>query len=119
MIKNTFRFWLAATLVLAVVYLVSNPSMASRVGSRVSGLWHEVISRVVKAPKLLATLEATDQEELVKPEQVIKPILEEPAQMAEGVLRPAELQRINPNQETASQQDEKVQGKYRGHRGVL
>jgi hypothetical protein len=36
MIKNTFRFWLMATVVLATVYLISNPTMASKVGSQAS-----------------------------------------------------------------------------------
>ena len=36
MIKNTFRFWLMATLVLATVYLISNPTMASKMGSQAS-----------------------------------------------------------------------------------
>jgi hypothetical protein len=66
MIKNTFRFWLMATLVLATVYLISNPTMASKLGSQTSRIWQLVISKVVKVPELVATITPAEQEELAE-----------------------------------------------------
>ena len=104
MIKNTFRFWLMATLVLATVYLISNPTMASKVGSQASKIWQVVISKVVKIPELLATIMPAEQEQLAEREQVLRPILERPQQ-----------QRIDPKEETVQQQDEKVGRDGKGH----
>ncbi len=74
MIKNTFRFWLMATVVLATVYLISNPTMASKMGSQASQIWQVVISKVVKIPELLATITPAEQEELANREQTVNPI---------------------------------------------
>jgi len=97
MLKNTFRFWLIATLVLATVYLISNPTMASKVGSQASEIWQVVISKVVKIPELLATITPAEQEELANREQTVNPILERPQQ-----------QRIDPKEKTVHQEDEKA-----------
>ena len=104
MIKNTFRFWLMATLVLATVYLISNPTMASKVGSQASRIWQNVISKVVKIPELLATIIPAEKEELAEREQTVRPIWERPQQ-----------QRIDPKEETVQQQDEKVVRDGKGH----
>jgi hypothetical protein len=104
MIKNTFRFWLMATLVLATVYLISNPTMASKVGSQASKIWQVVISKVVKIPELLATKAPAEQEELANREQTVKPIWEQPQQ-----------QIIDPKEKTVHQQDEKVGRDGKGH----
>jgi len=97
MIKNTFRFWLMATLVLATVYLISNPTMASKVGSQASEIWQVVISKVVKIPELLATITPAEQEELANREQTVNPILEQPQQ-----------HRIDPKEGAVHQEDQKV-----------
>ena len=97
MIKNTFRFWLMATVVLATVYLISNPTMASKMGSQASQIWQVVISKVVKIPELLATITPAEQEELANREQTVNPILEQPQQ-----------QRIDPKEKTVHQEDEKA-----------
>ena len=97
MIKNTFRFWLMATLVLATVYLISNPTMASKVGSQASEIWQVVISKVVKIPELLATITPAEQEELANREQTVNPISEQPQQ-----------QRIDPKEKTVHQEDDKA-----------
>jgi len=104
MIKNTFRFWLMATLVLATVYLISNPTMASKMGSQASRIWQNVISQVVKIPELLATIMPAEKEELAEREQTVRPIWERPQQ-----------QRIDPKEETVQQQDEKVGGGGKGY----
>ena len=104
MIKNTFRFWLMATVVLATVYLISNPTMASKVGSQASQIWQVVISKVVKIPELLATKAPVEQEELANREQTVKPIWEKPQQ-----------QIIDPKEKTVHQQDEKVGRDGKGH----
>ena len=104
MIKNTFRFWLMATLVLATVYLVSNPTMASKMGSQASKIWQNVVSKVVKIPELLATITPEEQEELAEREQAVNPILEQPQQ-----------HRIDPKGEAAQEQDEKVGKDGKGH----
>ena len=103
MIKNTFRFWLMATLVLATVYLISNPTMASKVGTGVYELWRGVVTTVVKAPELLATIIPAEKEELAEREQTVRPIWERPQQ-----------QRIDPKEETVQQQDEKAEGDHKG-----
>ena len=97
MIKNTFRFWLMATLVLATVYLISNPTMASKLGSQATKVWQKIISRVVKVPELVATITPTDQEELGEQEQTLRSIWEQPQQ-----------QIIDPKEGAVQQQDEKV-----------
>ena len=104
MIKNTFRFWLMATLVLATVYLISNPTMASKMGSQASRILQSVISKVVKIPELLATIMPAEKEELAEREQTVRPILERPEQ-----------QRIESKEETAQQQDEKTGRDGKGH----
>jgi hypothetical protein len=84
-----------ATVVLATVYLISNPTMASKVGSQASRIWQVVISKVVKIPELLAT---------ITPEEAVNPILEQPQQ-----------HRIDPKGEAAQEQDEKVGKDGKGH----
>ena len=104
MIKNTFRFWLMATLVLATVYLISNPTMASKMGSQASRIWQKVIAKVVKVPELLATITPEEQEELAEREQTVNPILEQPQQ-----------HRIDPKEKAVHQEDEKVGRDGKGH----
>jgi hypothetical protein len=103
MIKNTFRFWLMATLVLATVYLISNPTMASKMGSQATQIWQKVISKVVKVPELVATIMPAEQEELAEREQAVRPILERPQQ-----------QIIDPREEAVQQQDESAGGDRKG-----
>ena len=104
MIKNTFRFWLMATLVLATVYLISNPTMASKMGSQASRIWQKVIAQVVKVPELVATITPAEQEKLAEREQTVKPVWEQPQQ-----------QRIDPKEGAVHQQDEKVGRDGKGH----
>jgi hypothetical protein len=93
-----------ATLVLATVYLISNPTMASKVGSQACEIWQVVISKVVKIPELVATISPEEQEKLANREQTVRPILERPQQ-----------QRIEPKEKTVHQQDEKVGRDGRGN----
>jgi hypothetical protein len=96
-----------ATVVLATVYLISNPTMASKMGSQASQIWQVVISKVVKIPELLATITPEEQEELASREQskqVVRPIVEQPEQ-----------QRIDPREKTVHKQDEKVGRDGKGH----
>jgi len=116
MIKNTFRFWLMATLVLATVYLISNPTMASKVGTGVYELWQGVVTTVVKAPKLLATIMPAEKEELAEREQTVRPIWEQPKKVVRPIFEPPELQKTDPKEETVQQQDEKVGGDGKGHK---
>lgn len=116
MIKNTFRFWLMATLVLATVYLVSNPTMANKVGSQASRIWQNVISKVVKIPELLATIMPAEKEELAEREQTVRPIWEQPKQVVRPIFEPPQQQRIDPKEETVQQQDEKAGGDGTGHK---
>jgi hypothetical protein len=104
MIKNTFRFWLMATLVLATVYLISNPTMASKMGSQASRIWQKVIAQVVKVPELVATITPAEQKELAEREQAVRPVWEQPQQ-----------QRIDPKKGAVHQQDEKVGRDGKGH----
>jgi len=115
MIKNTFRFWLMATLVLATVYLISNPTMAGKVGSQASKLWQNVISKVVRIPELLATIMPAEKEELAEREQTVRPIWEQPKQVVRPIFEPPQQQRIELKEETVQQQDEKVGRDGKGH----
>ena len=108
MIKNTFRFWLMATLVLATVYLISNPTMASKLGSQASRIWQLVISKVVKIPELVATLTPAEQEELAEGEQAARPIWEQPKQVVRPIFEPPELEKTDPKLEAVPKQDEKA-----------
>ncbi len=119
MIKNTFRFWLMATLVLATVYLISNPTMASKMGSQASRIWQNVISKVVKIPALLATITPAEKEELAEREQTVRPIWERPKQVVRPILEQPQQQRIGPKEETAHQQDEKTGRDGKGHEEVV
>ena len=47
---KTSRFWFIATVVLATMYLTSNPTLTSKVGLQLAKLWQVVISRV-KVPQ--------------------------------------------------------------------
>jgi len=67
--------------------------MASRVGSKVSRLLHEVISRVVEAPVRLATTKAKEREELPQSEQWATPNWEQPEQLIEPTLEQPEPQK--------------------------
>ena len=115
MIKNTFRFWLMATLVLATVYLVSNPTMASKLGTGVYELWRGVISKVVKVPELVATIMPAEQEELAEGEQTVRPIWEQPKQVVKPVFEQPQQKQSDPKREAVEQQDEKVGRDGKGH----
>jgi hypothetical protein len=93
---KTSQFWFMATVVLAAMYLISNPAMTGEVGSQLSAFWQAVISRV-KAPEPLAN---TEQHSLATSRQVARAILEQP-----------EHKISDAKEETALQQDEKV-GEY-------
>jgi hypothetical protein len=118
MIKNTFRFWLMATLVLATVYLVSNPTMASKLGSQASRIWQVVISKAVKVPELVATITPAEQEELAEGEQAARPIWEQPKQVVRPIFEPPELEKADPKEEKARQQDEKAGRDDKRHKEV-
>ena len=115
MIKNTFRFWLMATLVLATVYLISNPTMASKMGSQTTKIWQKVISKVVKVPELVATMMPAEQEELEEREQAVRPIWEQPKQVVRPVFEQPQQQIIDPEEEAVHRQDEKVGRDGKGH----
>ena len=115
MIKNTFRFWLMATLVLATVYLISNPTMASKLGTGVYELWRGVISKVVKVPELVATIMPAEQEELAEGEQTVRPIWEQPKQVVKPVFEQPQQKQSDPKREAVEQQDEKVGRDGKGH----
>ena len=115
MIKNTFRFWLMATLVLATVYLISNPTMASKMGSQASRIWQKIISKVVKVPELVATIMPAEQEELAEGEQTVRPIWEQPKQVVKPVFEQPQQKQSDPKREAVEQQDEKVGRDGKGH----
>jgi hypothetical protein len=115
MIKNTFRFWLMATLVLATVYLISNPTMASKLGSQASRIWQVVISKAVKVPELVATITPAEQEELAEGEQAARPIWEQPKQVVRPVFEQPQQKQSDPKREAVEQQDEKVGRDGKGH----
>ena len=119
MIKNTFRFWLMATLVLATVYLISNPTMANKMGSQASRIWQVVISKVVKVPELVATIMPAEQEELAEGEQTVRPIWEQPKKVVRPIFEPPELQQTAPKLEAVPKQDEKVGRDGKGHKEAI
>jgi hypothetical protein len=100
---KTSQFWFMATVVLAAMYLISNPAMTSKVGSQLSEFWQAVISRV-KAPEPLAN---TEQHSLATQKQMARAILEQP-----------EHKISDAKEETAPQQDEKVGENGEGHERV-
>jgi len=108
MIKNTFRFWFTAILVLATVYFISNPTMAKQVGTGVYGLWQNVVSTVVKAPALLATIKQTQQDESANPEHMVSPILESPNKVVGPILQKPEQEKVDSLEKAAQRQDEKL-----------
>ena len=91
--EKTSQFWFMATVVLAAMYVISNPAITSEVGSQLSELWQAVISRV-KAPEPLAN---TEPHSLVTPNQLARAILEQP-----------EHKISDEKEEAAPQQDEQV-----------
>ena len=97
---KTSQFWFMATIVLAAMYLISNPAMTSKVGSQLSEFWQAVISRV-KAPEPLAN---TGQHSLATQKQMARAILEQP-----------EHKVSDAQEEAALQQDEKVGENGEGH----
>jgi hypothetical protein len=108
MIKNTFRFWFTAILVLTTVYFISNPVMAKKVGTGVYELWQAVVSTVVKAPTLLATIKQTQQDESTKPEQTVSPFLESPNKVVRPILENPKQETVDPTENTAHQRDENL-----------
>ena len=104
---KTSQFWFMATVVLAAMYLISNPAMTSKVGSQLSEFWQAVISRV-KAPEPLANTEQTGQHSLARQKQMARAILEQP-----------EHKISDAKEETAPQQDEKVGENGEGHERVV
>lgn len=104
---KTSQFWFMATVVLAAMYLISNPAMTSKVGSQLSEFWQAVISRV-KAPEPLANTEQAGQHSLATPRQVARAILEQP-----------EHKISDAKEETALQQDEKVGEHGEDHERVV
>ena len=106
MIKNTFRFWFAAILVLTTVYFISNPTMAKKVGTGVYGVWQDVVSTVVKAPTLLATIKQNQQEDSAKPEQTVSPFLESPNKVVRPILEKPEQETVDPTENIAPKRDE-------------
>jgi len=96
--EKTSRFWFIATVVLAAMYLTSNPTLTSKVGSQISELWQGVISRV-KAPQPLANTESTEQQQLAEPQRLVGPTLEQ-----------QEQQGSDSKEEAALLQDERVGG---------
>ncbi|MBW1982226.1 MAG: hypothetical protein JRJ12_13495 [Deltaproteobacteria bacterium] len=97
MIKKTLRFWLMVILVLAGVYLVTNPTMASKVSTQASRVWQNVVCKLEKVPELLGAIMFAKEEELPEPEQVFQPASMQPQQ-------PASM----PEKETGEQQDVEV-----------
>lgn len=100
---KTSQFWFMATVVLAAMYLISNPAMTSKAGSQLSEFWQAVISWV-KAPEPLAN---TEQHSLATQKQMARAILEQP-----------EHKISDAKEETAQQQDEKVGENGEGHERV-
>ena len=105
--EKTSRFWFIATVVLAAMYLTSNPTLTSKVGSQLSELWQGVISRV-RVPQPLANTESTEQQQLAEPQRLVGPFLEQ-----------QEQQRSDPEEETALLQDERVGGDGKDHERVV
>ena len=96
--ENTSRFWLVVTVVLATLYLISNPAVISKVGSGLSGLWQAITQRV-KTPVLSANLEQTEQPSLAEPNRLVAPIFDQAQQ------RPSD-----PKEEATPDQDGEVVG---------
>ena len=98
--KNTSLFWVMVTVTLAGVYLFSNHALLTRVESRFSKLWRDVISRT-EVHEVLPDQKAEEREEksVPKPEAVAKSIPEKPEQQASDT-----------ETETSQHQREKVEG---------
>jgi hypothetical protein len=96
--EKTSSFWFIATVVLAAMYLTSNPTLTRKVGSQLSEIWQGVISRV-KAPQPLATTENTEQKQLAEPQRLVGPTSEQ-----------QEQQRSDSDEETALLQNARVGG---------
>jgi hypothetical protein len=104
--ENTSRFWFVATVVLAAMYLMSNPTLTSKLVNGLSELWQGVISRV-KAPEITAKVDPRSQNPLAEPKQAVNPILEQLEQHGGGT----EAEAVRQNGERLagdSEGDEKV-----------
>ena len=105
--EKTSRFWFIATVVLAAMYLTSNPTLTRKVGSQLSEVWQGVISRV-RAPQPVANTEITEQQHLTEPQRPVGTILEQ-----------QEQQRSDSEEEAALLQDERVGGDGKDHERVV
>ena len=105
--EKTSSIWFIATVVLAAMYLTSNPTLTSKVGSQLSEAWQGVISRV-RAPQPLANTESMEQQQLAEPQRPVGPTLEQ-----------QEQQRSDSDEEAAPLQDERVGGDGKDHEKVV
>jgi len=105
--EKTSRFWFIATVVLAAMYLTSNPTLTRKVGSQLSEVWQGVISRV-RAPQPVANTESAEQQHLTEPQRLVGPTLEQ-----------QEQQRSDSEEEAALLQDERVGGDGNDHERVV
>jgi hypothetical protein len=90
---KTSQFWFVATVVLAAMYVISNPAITSKVGTQLSEFWQAVITRV-QAPQPSAS---TEPHSLATPNQLARANLEQP-----------EHKISETQEEAAPQQDEQV-----------
>jgi hypothetical protein len=105
--EKTSSIWFIATVVLAAMYLTSNPTLTSKVGSQLSEVWQGVISRV-RAPQPPANTRSTEQQQLAEPQRLLGPTLEQ-----------QEQQRSDSEEEAALLQDERVGGDGKDHERVV
>ena len=105
--EKTSSIWFIATVVLAAMYLTSNPTLTSKVGSQLSEVWQGVISRV-RAPQPPANTRSTEQQQLAEPQRPVGPTLEQ-----------QEQQRSDSKEEAALLQDERVGGDGKDHERVV
>ena len=90
------RFWFIATVVLATMYLTSNPTLTGKVSSQLTKLWQGVITRV-KVPQTPSSTVSSKQQQTVNSPQPIGPYFEQ-----EGV------ERSDPQEEAVSGQTARV-----------
>ena len=104
---KTSRFWFIATVVLATMYLTSNPTLTGKVGSQLAKLWQEVITKV-KVPQTPSGTVSPKQQKTLKSSQRVGPDFEE-----------QRAKRSDPQEELASGQTVRAGADDKGEEKVV
>jgi len=112
--EKTSRFWFIATVVLAAMYLTSNPTLTRRVGSQLSELWQGIISRVRVTKPPTGTI-SPEQQQLAVPRRPVEPNLEQQRQeiidpQTEAAQRPTERVGADGKNDEKAAQESQAQG---------